>query len=78
MLAWLLNPLIRTLLLSSLVLGGLGALYWKGRSDALVANERAALKEQQNAIERSLKVRRDTRTRDSPNRVFDNDGYRRD
>lgn len=78
MIAWLLTPIIRTLLLSSLVLGGLGALYWKGRSDALVANERAALKEQQNAIERSLKVRRDTRTRDSPSRVFDNDGYRRD
>ena len=78
MLAWLLSPIIRTVLFSSLVLGVLGALYLKGKSDAAIQIERNALKEQQNAVDRSLKVRRDTRTRDSPNRLYDNDGFRRD
>lgn len=78
MIAWFLNPIIRMALLSSLVLGALGAIYVKGRSDAASELERKALKEQQNAIDRSLQVRRDTRTRDSPSKLYANDGFRRD
>lgn len=78
MLSLLLNPIIRMVLLSSLVLGAIGAIYLKGRSDASSELERKALKEQQNAVDRSLQVRRDTRTRDSPSRLYTNDGFRRD
>lgn len=78
MLSLLFSPLIRILLVSGLVLGAIGSIYLKGRSDASSEIERKALLEQQAAIDRSLKVRRDTRTRDSPSKLYANDGFRRD
>lgn len=78
MLSLLFSPIIRVLMVSGLLLGVVGTLYLKGRSDASAEIERKALLQQQAAIDRSLKVRRDTRTRDSPSKLYANDGFRRD
>jgi len=72
------SPVYRIPALLGALLVAIGAIYAKGRSDATARSTIRQYRETQDEIERATRARRNADARNSPERLRDTDGHRRD